>query len=347
MNLYPDRVFVLTPDNLVKELPLGATPIDFAFAIHSDIGHRCNLAKVNGNVVPLDYQLKNGDIVEIMTGTKINTKLSWLEFAKTKQAKNRIKNYFRTLDKDSLLDQGKEEMNVLLERLGMEKLDEGFTLLKSYKGKSISLKERGEILEEIGAGTVTPNIVFRNATGKSTESLLMPQLAVKQQARKNHVLPKKAVKISDTPSSKLLIGGEKNMPYRLSSCCKPKLSDQIVGYITKTKGISIHRSNCTFVVNADPERLLEARLDSGKSVQKVPGYYVSLFLEIEEKQGYLKNIVEYFNEEKVTILSFDLIKKEGQRLQRKIILDIVDELQLTVIISKLGQIEGVERVSRV
>lgn len=346
MNLYPDRVFVLTPDNLVKELPVGSTPIDFAFAIHSDLGHRCNLARVNGAVVPLDYQLKNGDVVEIMTGPKVNTKLNWLEFVCTKQAKNRIKNYFRTLDKDSLYDQGKDELNQLLERLGMEKLDEGLLALKNYKGKNVGLKERREILEELGAGTVTASTVFRNAYGKSAETLLMPQMVSRQQSRKSNIFPKKAVAAIEKPTAKLLIGGEKNMPYRLSSCCKPKLTDQIVGYITKNKGISIHKISCSFVINARPERILEAKMDSGKVVDTAPGYFVSLLLDIEDKKGYLKNIVEYFNREKVTILSFDLVKKEGQKLQRKIILDIANEKQLNLIIDQLNMIDGVEKVLR-
>jgi (p)ppGpp synthase/HD superfamily hydrolase len=128
MNLYPDRVFALTPDNLVRELPLGATPIDFAFNVHSEIGHHCHLAKVNGQVVPLDYKLKNGDVVEIFTSQKVNTKLNWLEFAFTKQARNRIKSYFRALDKGSLFEQGEEELNLLLVKLGLEKLDENLSL---------------------------------------------------------------------------------------------------------------------------------------------------------------------------------------------------------------------------
>ncbi len=346
MNLYPDRVFVLTPDNLVKELPLGATPIDFAFAIHSEVGHRCHLAKINGSAVPLDYQLKNGDIVEIITSNQINTRLSWLEFVTTKQARNRIKNYFRTLDKDSLLDQGKDEFNMLLGKLGMEKLDENLTFLKVYRGKNQSLRERQGILEELGAGTVTASVVFRNAFGKSPESVMIPRLMSKRQTRKNNILPKRDMRIVDMPSSRLLIGGEKNMPYRLSSCCKPKLSDKIIGYITKTKGVSIHRVGCTFVAKASAERLLEAHLEGSLEANNTSGYYVSLLLEIEEKSGYVREIVEYFNREKVNILSFDLIRREGEKLVRKVVIDIFDEKQLSEIISNLHTIKGVGAVSR-
>lgn len=343
MNLYPDRVFVLTPDNLVRELPLGATPVDFAFNIHSEIGHHCHLAKVNGQVVPLDYQLKNGDVVEIFTSQKVNTKLSWLEFVCTKQARNRIKNYFRTLDKDSLLDQGKEELNLLMEKMGLEKLDENLTFLKVYKGRAVSLKERQEILEELGAGTVTANIVFRNATGKSPETYMLSKVA-RNNHRKNKILPKKSSQAEGSP--RLLIGGERNMPYRLSSCCKPKLTDQIVGYITKTKGISIHKVTCSFVANSPAERLLEARLENSTRREDWSGYSVSLLLDIQETKGYLRRIVEYFNQQKITIFSFDLMQREGANQRRKVVIDIMDETHLSSIIQELHSIDGIKAVSR-
>ncbi len=346
MNLYNDRVFVLTPDNLVKELPLGSTPLDFAFAVHSEVGHHYYMAKVNGNAVALDYEMKNGDVVEVVTTPKVNTKLSWMEFVKTKQARNRIKNYFRSVDKDSLLEQGREELNALLERLKMAQLDENMIFLKSYKGKNLSVKEREELLEEIGAGVISPSQVFRNVMGKSAESLLNPQRAGKPQSARVKIVPKLAAKASGG-TLKLLIGGEKNMPYRMSNCCKPRLSDRIVGYITKTKGVSIHRVNCNFVSNAPSERLLEARLEVEEPADGGVRYQVSLLLELEEKQGYLKEIVKFLNSQRVTIISFSLPKKEGKLLQRRILIDIVDDEQLEEIINTLYRIEGITKVSRV
>jgi len=346
MNLYKDRIFVLTPENLVKELPVEATPVDFAFAIHSDIGNHCQLARVNGNAVALDYQLKNGDIVEITTGPKVNTKLSWLEFAKSKLARNRIKNYFRTLDKDSLLDQGRDELNLLLEKLKMEKLDEHLLLLKTYKGKNISLKVRQEILEEIGAGTVSPSLVFRNATGKSPESLIFPERA-KSSLKKSLVLPKRDMQRTVRQGGAfLVIGGERDMPYRISSCCKPKLTDNIVAYVTRMKGVSIHKMSCSFVVNAAPDRLLEAKLVTSEDTENISKYHVSLLLQIRERKNYLREIVDYFNQQNVTILSFATLKKEGENIFRKVIIDIFDESQLEKIINNLALISGVMKVSR-
>jgi len=345
MNLYNDRVFVLTPDNLVKELPIGSTPLDFAFAIHSEIGHHCYLARVNGNTVPLDYELKNGDIVEITTTPKVNTKLSWMEFVKTKQARNRIKNYFRTFNKDSLLDQGREDLNALLEKLHLDKLDEHLTLLKTYKGKAIALGEREDILEEIGSGVLSPTMVFRNATGKSADAILQQEQNKKLQPVRKKIIPKLSSRAAGS-SQRLLIGGERNMPYRISSCCKPRLTDNIVGYITRNKGVSIHKISCSFVANADEERLLEARLETLSQEQNMARYQVSLLLDLVEKEGHLKQIIEFFNKQNVTVLSFSTVKKNGENLQRRVIIDINDEEQLEKIIASLHHIEGINAVSR-
>jgi GTP pyrophosphokinase len=346
MNLYPDRVFALTPDNLVRELPLGATPIDFAFNVHSEIGHHCHLAKVNGQVVPLDYKLKNGDVVEIFTSQKVNTKLNWLEFAFTKQARNRIKSYFRALDKGSLFEQGEEELNLLLVKLGLEKLDENLSFLKNYKNKNIGQRKREEILEELGAGTITPSIVFRNCTGKSPDSYLLDRTVVGARFPKKGLLPKQ-VRSPEGVASRLLIGGEENMPYRISSCCKPKLTDKMIAYITKVKGVSVHKVGCAFVAKASSERLLQVSMEKNvESKTAKNGYYVSLLLEMKEKQGYLKNIVEYFTKQNMLISSFDLIGKKFDLQQRKLVLDVVNEDHLTGMIEQLKSIDGVEDVSR-
>lgn len=145
---------------------------------------------------------------------------------------------------------------------------------------------------------------------------------------------------------KLIIGGEKDMPYRISSCCKPKLTDQIVGYITKTKGVSIHKITCSFVSGAAPERLLKAYLSTAEQEENAVKYQVSLLLEVEDRQGYLKEIIDFFNQRKVTILNFAALKKDGKNLKRRIIIDIADEEQLDQIISNLEMIDGVTGVSR-
>ncbi len=345
MNLYPDRIFVLTPENLVRELPVGSSPVDFAFSIHSDIGYRCKLAKVNGSVVSLDYKLKNGEIVEILTSPKVNAKLSWLEFVKTKQARSKIKSYFRTFNKQGLFAQGREEMNMLLEKVGMDQLDDHLIFLKKYKGRTIAMREREALLEDIGQGVIAPSMVFKNVVGKSPDAFLNPARNSQPQSRKVKTLPSSAASLKGS-SRRLLIGGEKGIPYRLSCCCNPKLTDRIVGYITKTKGISIHKVTCSFITKALPDRLLGARLENSAVVDPSLNYHVSLLVEEMAKNGPLKEIIAYFNQKQVTVLNYSVIGQESEVVQKRLIVDIADEEQLKTIIANLTAIDGVYKVSR-
>lgn len=347
MNLYPNKVFVLTPNNLVKELPIKSTPVDFAFAVHSDIGMHCQLAKVNGHVVPLDYQLKNGDIVEVLTSNNVTVKLNWLETVKTKLAKSKIKNYFKTLDSDVLLQKGRDELNLLLSKLQMPKLDDNLSFLKTYKGKSMGLKDREAVLEELGGGTISVNTVFKNAYGISIDSLMKKEKNAKHISFKKVLIPKTDLdKPVNLNNSRLIIGGELNMPYRLSNCCKPKLSDNIVGYITKVKGVSIHKINCVFVRTANKNRLLEARLEYKAIDRNLSNYLVSLFLEIDHRTEYLKSVIEYFNRENITIQSFDMVEDKDQKPQRKVVVGVNNEKELDKIINNLNLIDGVTVISK-
>ena len=156
MDLFPDRIFVLTPDNLVKELPIDATPVDFAYSIHSDIGHGCYLAKVNGQVVSLDHALKSGDIVEIVANKKMDPKLSWLSFVKTHNAKNRIRNYFRGMDDGDLIVLGKNRINELLDKSGLAQLDE-------------NLKQAQQIINTLDCLGVEPQVSLEHLKQQSSQ----------------------------------------------------------------------------------------------------------------------------------------------------------------------------------
>ncbi|MGL5831561.1 MAG: RelA/SpoT family protein [Candidatus Altimarinota bacterium] len=343
MNLYEDKVFALTPDNLVVDLPKEATPLDFAYAIHTEVGHACYLAKVNGSVVPLDYHLKSGDIVEIVRSPKPAPKLSWLGFVKTKLARNRIKNYFRSLNHETLLDQGRDSLDELLEKANLPALDDQYSFLKTYKGRSTNLKDREIILESIGAGRFTAMTAFKNAYGKSFD-VVMSGAKVAQQMRSP--LPMRGVKKITSNSTKLVIGGETNMPYRLSSCCKPKLTDELVAYITKAKGVSVHKVGCRFLKNTDASRLLEAKLESGEGKSKLNKYHVSMLLEMNDQKDCLKNVVGFLEDKSVTVLDFALVKRDGDLITRKMVVDIYDEKHLQELMKSLGMISGVRKISR-
>lgn len=166
LDVFNDRIFLLTPSGDVRDLPQEATPIDFAYSIHTDVGNRCILAKVNGAVVPLNYQLNSGEVVEIICGNKPNPKLNWLSFAKSASARAKIKSYFRSLDKERNFREGKEMINKFLGRMSKPLLDDDLSILREYGEKKLSFKDRVALLEEIGNGSVLVSPVLRKIFGK-------------------------------------------------------------------------------------------------------------------------------------------------------------------------------------
>jgi len=346
MDLFPDRIFVLTPDNLVKELPIDATPVDFAYSIHSDIGHGCYLAKVNGQVVSLDHALKSGDIVEIVANKKMDPKLSWLSFVKTHNAKNRIRNYFRGMDDGDLIVLGKNRINELLDKSGLAQLDENLTLLKKYSSKNLSMKEREMLLKEVGSGKLTGRQVFKNVMGLSVETFLKNK-ELKNRAVKS-ILPTKKSR-GKKADNLLIIGGEENMPYRMSNCCKVKVTDDIVAYITLSKGVSIHKKSCKFIKTAGPNRILEAYLKSSKTEKHVnfKEFQVSLLLDIKKREGLVTDLVDFLNDQQISIVSLSSIKRRMDKETKQLVLKVIDEEQLNNISNYIGLLAGVEKITRI
>ena len=161
LDIFKNRIFVLTPHGDVKDLPKGATPVDFAYVVHTDVGHTCAQAKVDGRIVPLDYELENGQVVEIMTRKEPKPNRYWLSFTRTAAAANKIKAWFRTSDRDHNLKEGREIMNKYLQRLGKPILDPKLTLLKSFGGKRLTQRDREEVVESVGNGSLTVGQVLR------------------------------------------------------------------------------------------------------------------------------------------------------------------------------------------
>ncbi|MEK9166849.1 MAG: HD domain-containing protein [Patescibacteria group bacterium] len=241
IDIFPDKIFVLSPKGDVVELARGASPLDFAYLIHSDVGNHCNGAKVNGKGVPLDYELKNGEIVEIVTRTNAKPGKYWLSIAKTSNARAKIKNWFHKQEFESNVKLGREMLNHELELMHKPKLDEKFTVMKNYAGKERSLDDRIDILEAIGLGTVSAAHVAKTI------------FAVEEAHEEE-----KEIYFAPELTGKVLITGESNLPLVFSACCKPKPPNAIVGYVRRGSAISIHRKSCRELSGLDGERFVEA-----------------------------------------------------------------------------------------
>ncbi len=244
IDLFPDKIFVLTPNRDVIELPRGATPIDFAYAVHTEVGHKMAHAKVNGRIVPLDYVLTNGQQVEIGTRSNASPNRYWLSIAKTSYAQAKIKNWFNRQDRDSNVASGRDILNKELDKLGEKLLDERLTLLKDYAGKQRDFSEREQILESIALGSITIGQVIKTLFGT------MPI-----KSNKKNVQKKCDVK---DPSHLVIVTGEEKLPTLLSACCKPVFGVPIIGYVTRGRNIRIHRSSCKDLKGLEGERFVSA-----------------------------------------------------------------------------------------
>jgi GTP pyrophosphokinase len=333
VDIFKDHIYVFTPTSEVKDLPLGSTPVDFAYAVHTDIGHRCQGAKVNGAIVPLDYQLKNGDIVEILTKNKIDPKPHWLSFVKSSQAKNKIKSFFKGLDKDLSFREGKELINKYLGSMGLPLLDDNLTIFRWYDSQRLSLKERVSLVEDIGNGSV--NVI----------ALLKKVLGTKRGSEDNGVNGEVKTKIRQQPrapqekSDSILIAGESGVPYKISSCCKPQSGDPIVGYVTRGNAIRIHLETCKFLKNGDQARTLQAQW--GLRVLQQRRMPVKVHLRVVDRMGLIRDIADVVASFNVNIFNFSFKDRKDNLINCELFLEVSDQQQFQKIIQRLTRIRNV------
>ncbi len=252
-DFFNDRIYVFTPGGDVRDLPKGATPIDFAYSIHSDLGQHCQVAKVNGSVVPMDHELHNGEIVEIITNSRSEPKAHWLSFVKTSLAKSRIRAYLKGPEQSSNFREGKETVNRLLEKEGKPLLDEDLSFLHTYRGRQLSYKERVTLVEDIGRKAIVASTVLKNLYRERRP--LKKEVALAAKVNKK-IVPTGG--LVNTGKEEIFISGVRGLPFKLSACCKPKMGQSIVGYLTRGKAVSIHQDKCKLLKNAPEQRLVEA-----------------------------------------------------------------------------------------
>lgn len=256
IDLFSDRVYVFTPKGDVVELPAGSVPIDFAYRVHTDVGHQCVGAKVNGRIVPLDYRLKTGDIVEILTQKGSGPSRDWLKIVKTSQAKNRIRQWFRKEEREKNLVKGREVLEKECRKQGLEPEEALKTGLLQEAARKFNLSTVEDLLVAIGDGVLTASQVVGHLKG--------------EEKKEEEVSPVEALPAAKSwsgfsrPSQGVRVKGIDNVVVRLAHCCNPLPGDAIVGYITRGRGISVHRNDCPNILhhlNMEPERIIEVAWD--------------------------------------------------------------------------------------
>jgi len=345
-DLFEREIYVFTPKGDIIALPQGSTPLDFAYAIHTEVGHRCRGAKVNGKIVPLNYVLQNGDIVEIIT-SKEEGKPSrdWLNIVRTSQAKNKIKQYFKKLAREETLQKAKEILESeikknedwLKEVLNKDEISIN-DLLESSISKNFlnehGFKEIESFLLSLGTGEITPQQFIER---------------FKKELKKEII-----VTLAETEKNKLVegleISGLDNIMIRIAECCNPIPGDEVMGYVSKGRGIVVHRRNCPNLIhlqNRYPERVIPIEWQKLKGGGK---YKTGIEIDAIDRVGLLKDLIERISQARINIL--DLGTKVGKDgiARIKVVIEIDNPLTFNYLmeeIKKLSDVISVRRAARI
>ncbi len=343
IDLFTDEVFVFTPKGDVINLPVGSTPIDFAYAIHSAIGNKMIGAKVNGKIEPLGYELKNGDIVEILTSSSSRgPSRDWLNIVKSSQARNKINQWFKKEGKEQNIIRGKEIVEKELKKQGFEYKDlfrdEWIDIvLKRYNFLTLD-----DLFAAIGFGSMSASKIisrlkeeYRKATGTIE--------AVQQQADYENLRLKSSKKPSK-PETGIIVKGIDNCLVRLSRCCNPVPGDSIVGYVTRGRGVSVHRSDCPNIRNLEKEddRLIEVKWHTASNV----AYSADITVLANDRTQLLMDITNSISEFKVPLTAINARTNRDNIAIMNLTIEITDIEQLDNIIKRIKKVPGVFETTR-
>jgi GTP diphosphokinase / guanosine-3',5'-bis(diphosphate) 3'-diphosphatase len=336
LDLFDSQVFVFSPRGDVYPMPAGGTPLDFAYQVHTDVGNHCVGAKINGRIVPLDYQMQNGDICEILVNKSSGRpSLDWLSIVKTSSAKHKIKQWFRKERREENVLAGQEALEQELARAGLR-----------------TDVARGELIERIAArlNYATPTDLFA-AIGFGDASAQAVANRVRDEVKHDNVVDltkigrKPNLRKSARKSSGVRIAGVDDVLVRLSKCCSPVPGDPIIGYVTIGRGVSVHRADCPNVayMSATPERILQAQWvgDAGLT------HGVDIEVEADDRSQLLQDIMGVFAELKTQVNSVNArVRKDGAAVA-SLTVQIRDLDHLHRLLTKLGGLKNVRRVYRV
>jgi len=329
---FEDRIYVFTPKGNVIDLPQGATPLDFAYHIHTEVGHRCRGAKVNGHIVPLTYQLKTSEQVEILSVKRGEPSRDWLNpdlgYLRTSRARSKVMHWFKQQNFDNNVSAGRNILDKELHRLGV--VDANFETLS----RQLKFQKVEEFLAAIGRNDLKISRVLR----------LLQEMA--DEKKPEPVIHTRAA--SGTPSdSGITIQGVGDLLTQVAKCCRPVPGDEITGYITKGRGVTIHRKDCANVLrysNKTPERLIE--VEWGNKIEEQV-YPVDVYISAFDRQGLLRDVTALLSNEKVNIIGVNTASdKKRHTASMQLTLEINDLSSLSKILYKISSLPNVLEVKR-
>ncbi len=347
IDMFSDEVFVFTPKGKVISLPAGATPVDLAFAIHSAIGYKMIGAKANAKIVPIDYALQNGDIVEILTGAIEKPKLDWIKICKTASARNKINQWFKREQREINAVKGRELVEKEIKKMGLSSSE---VLAHTYMEqllKKYNYNTAEDMYAGVGSNAVTPlrivqRLIDLNADLRAKLLAAEAEEKLKQQQAQQHSLQARR----PTSSNGIIVKGEENLLVHLSKCCNPVPGDAIIGFITRGRGVSVHRMDCANILSAKESEEARGRLiDCEWSMEEGGSFDCHFLIRASDRHGLLADITMTLSEQKLEIVSLNAVNKNNVA-SVDLTLNISGSSQINDIIKKLHMIPGIYEVIR-
>ena len=335
------EVYAMTPNGDVIELPNGSTPLDFAYAIHTEVGHHCTGAKVNGKIVPLKYEINNGDVLEIITSPHQFPNQGWLAMVKTSRARNRIRHWLKQEEQARFLEEGREicERELKKHQLSLKRLVKTGHIQEILRRLNCNALE--ELLIKVGSGKVP---IEQLAAEFEPPEIKAEKERRREEARQRELeRAKKSAARPRRSRSLVRIDGIDDMLVKISSCCLPVPGDPIAGFITAGRGVSIHKTNCVNFLASDPSRHIEAQwADTGDGAHKA-----RIQVMARDSKGLLIKVCDQINKEEAEIVDVEahaLKKRHQARIE--LVVEVRDNKHLLSIVRKLRQLDGVLSVAR-
>jgi GTP diphosphokinase / guanosine-3',5'-bis(diphosphate) 3'-diphosphatase len=339
VDLYSDRVFVFTPKGDVVDLPVASTPIDFAYAIHTEVGHRCMGGKVNGKLVPLDYTLQTGDTVEVLTSKARDAGPSrdWLQVVKTPRARNKIRQWFSRERREDAIDTGRDMLQRELRRQGLPL--KRLTTEDALAEVATELKypSLDALLVAIGEGHVSPQSVVTRLTRLVTDEAEEEPAA--------DVAPARPVQLGKREEPSVVVAGSTDLWVNLSRCCTPVPGDDIVGFVTRGRGVSVHRADCPNAKSlaGEPDRMIDVTWRPGKGTS----FVVAIQIEALDRKKLLGDVATALSEQSVNIISASTIVDKDRIARLRFTFELADITHLTGVLQAVRKVDSVFDAYRV
>jgi GTP pyrophosphokinase len=338
INLYEGQVFVFTPKGDVVNLPAGATPIDFAYSIHTEVGHRCMGARVNGRLVPLDYQLQTGDSVEVLISKAVDAgpKRDWLSIVKTPRARNKIRQWFSRERREDALETGKDLLQRELRRHSLPVVRLSSDELMSQVAGDLKYPNLDSLYVAIGEGHVSP---------QSIVSRLSRLVSEEAEEEAEEIPAARPVRLASPAAQPVVVQGRSDVWVKLARCCTPVPGDEIMGFVTRGHGVSVHRADCPNAkdLTRQAERLIDVSWRAGAPTS----FLVSIQVEALDRRKLLQDVATVLGDQHVNIIAASSNTGKDRIAMLRFTFELADITHLSSIMSSVKRVEGVFDAYRV